>query len=84
MDSQKFRGSRATFTGKVVSDKMDKSRVVSVDRIVKHEKYGKYVKKTRNFMVHDESNKTRSGETVTIVECRPMSKNKRFRIVDAE
>lgn len=84
MENQNTRGSRATFKGKVVSDKMDKSRVVSVDRIVKHEKYGKYIKKTRNFMVHDELNKSRAGDTVTIVECRPMSKNKRFRIADAE
>lgn len=84
MENQNARGSRATFTGRVVSDKMDKSRVVSVDRIVKHEKYGKYVKKTRNFMVHDELNKTRIGDIVTIVECRPMSKNKRFRVTDSK
>ena len=75
------RGTRASFSGKVVSDKMEKSRVVVVDRIVRHEKYGKYVKKSRRFMVHDESNSSKIGDLVTIVECRPMSKNKRYRIV---
>jgi len=80
MESVLERGKRATFTGKVVSDKMQKSRVVLVERIVKHPKYGKYIKKARKFMVHDESNQTKVGDVVTIVECRPMSRSKRYRI----
>jgi small subunit ribosomal protein S17 len=80
MDSVAERGKRATFTGKVVSDKMQKSRLVLVERIVKHPKYGKYVKRARKFMVHDESNQTKVGDLVTIVECRPMSRSKRYRI----
>jgi small subunit ribosomal protein S17 len=59
---------------------MQKSRVVLVERIVKHPKYGKYIKKARKFMVHDELNQSKVGDVVTIVECRPMSRNKRYRI----
>lgn len=83
MSTVDSRGKRASFTGKVVSDKMQKSRVVLVERIVRHEKYGKYIKRARKFMVHDESDATKVGDTVTIVECRPMSRNKRYRIETA-
>lgn len=81
MSLDSSRGTRASFTGKVVSDKMNKSRVVLVERIVRHLKYGKYVKRARKFMVHDELNTTKVGDLVTIVECRPLSRNKRFRIL---
>ncbi len=74
------RGNRASFQGRVVSDKMQKSRVVLVERIVKHPKYGKYVKMGTKFVVHDEDNTSKIGDLVKIVECRPMSKLKRFRI----
>ncbi|MCX7675302.1 MAG: 30S ribosomal protein S17 [Bdellovibrionaceae bacterium] len=75
------RGKRLTLNGVVVSDKMQKSRTVMVERIVKHPTYGKYVKRRKKFMAHDESNSTKVGDVVTIMECRPLSRCKRFRIV---
>lgn len=80
MGSVLERGKRTSFTGKVISDKMHKSRVVLVERIVKHPKYGKFMKKARKFMVHDEMNDSKIGDIVRIVECRPMSRHKRYRI----
>ena len=72
---------RKTRTGLVVSNKMDKSVVVSVERKVKHPIYGKFVKKTTKFMAHDEKNECGIGDTVLIMETRPMSKNKNWRLV---
>ena len=72
---------RKTRTGLVVSDKMDKSVVVSVERKVKHPIYGKFVKKTTKFMAHDEKNECGIGDTVLIQETRPLSKNKNWRLV---
>ena len=66
--------------GIVVSNKMDKSIVVSVERKIKHPKYGKYVKKTNKFMAHDEKNEAQIGDMVKIWETRPLSKMKRWRI----
>ena len=66
--------------GIVVSNKMDKSIVVSVERKIKHPKYGKYVKKTNKFMAHDEKNEAHIGDKVKIWETRPFSKMKRWRI----
>lgn len=76
------RNLRKVRVGKVVSDKMDKSIVVSVERRVKHAIYGKFVKKTSRFMAHDENNECGVGDTVRIMETRPMSKSKRWRLVD--
>ncbi|MGI4022164.1 MAG: 30S ribosomal protein S17 [Sphingobacteriaceae bacterium] len=75
------RNLRKTRTGLVVSNKMDKSIVVSVERKVKHPIYGKFVKKTAKFMAHDEANTCGIGDTVTIMETRPLSKNKNWRLV---
>ena len=72
---------RKTRTGLVVSNKMDKSVVVSVERKVKHPIYGKFVKKTTKFMAHDEKNDCGIGDTVLIMETRPLSKNKNWRLV---
>ena len=72
---------RRTRTGLVVSNKMDKSVVVSVERKVKHPIYGKFVKKTTKFMAHDEKNECGIGDTVLIMETRPLSKNKNWRLV---
>jgi small subunit ribosomal protein S17 len=72
---------RKTRTGLVVSNKMDKSVVVSVERKVKHPIYGKFVKKTTKFMAHDEKNECGIGDTVLIMETRPLSKNKNWRLV---
>ncbi len=65
----------------MVSNKMDKSVVVSVERKVKHPIYGKFVKKTTKFMAHDEKNECGIGDTVLIMETRPLSKNKNWRLV---
>lgn len=71
-----------TRTGKVVSDKMDKSIVVLVERKVKHPIYGKYVKRSTKFKAHDENNECRLGDTVSIKECKPISKDKAWTLVD--
>lgn len=68
--------------GIVISDKMNKSIVVTVERRVKHPKYGKFVKKTSTFMAHDEANDSHIGDKVRIAETRPLSKNKCWRLVE--
>lgn len=70
-------------TGVVVSDKNDKTIIVSVERKLSHKLYGKLYKRTRRFPVHDEKNQYSVGDTVEFVECRPMSKNKRWRVLYA-
>jgi small subunit ribosomal protein S17 len=73
-----------TVTGRVVSDKMEKSIVVLIERRVKHPKYGKYVSKSSKLKAHDENNECRIGDLVTIVESRPLSKTKTWRLVKIE
>ncbi len=68
------------FSGKVISDKMNKSRVVKVSRKARHPLYSKVIKRTTSFMVHDEKNETHLGDRVRIIETRPLSKNKRWYI----
>lgn len=68
-------------TGKVVSDKMDKSITVKVERLVKHPMYGKYIRRSTKYMAHDESNQAKQGDVVSITSCRPLSKNKTFKLV---
>jgi len=68
--------------GIVVSDKMNKTAVVSVTRYVKHPKYQKYIKKSKKYKAHDEENKAKTGDRVTIEETRPISRDKHFKIVD--
>jgi small subunit ribosomal protein S17 len=75
------RNLRKERTGVVTSSKMDKSIVVAVERKVKHPKYGKFVNKTTKFVAHDEKNECGIGDTVKIMETRPMSKTKRWRLV---
>lgn len=70
-----------TLTGKVVSDKMDKSIVVRIERRVKHPVYGKYVSKSSKLKAHDENNECKIGDTVTIAESRPISKTKSWALV---
>ncbi|MBL7686360.1 MAG: 30S ribosomal protein S17 [Deltaproteobacteria bacterium] len=67
-------------TGIVVSDKMDKSRVVAVDQMTLHPVFKKYYRKTKKFHVHDEKNEAKAGDMVEIIECRPMSRLKRWRL----
>jgi len=78
-DSRNLRKERI---GKVVSNKMDKSITIAVERKVKHEIYGKFLKKTTKLMAHDEKNDAGIGDTVRIMETRPLSKNKRWRLVE--
>ena len=76
------RNLRKERVGVVTSDKMEKSIVVSVERKVKHPKYGKFVKKTTKFVAQDENNDCNEGDTVKIMETRPLSKNKNWRLVE--
>ena len=76
------RGNRKVRVGKVVSDKMDKTIVVSVETFVSHPIYKKQVKRTSKFKAHDENNECRIGDKVKIMETRPLSRHKRWRLVD--
>ncbi|WP_341326279.1 30S ribosomal protein S17 [Methylotuvimicrobium sp. KM2] len=71
-----------TLSGRVISNKMDKSITVLVERFVKHPVYGKYIKRSTKLMAHDEQNQCNEGDIVSITSCRPMSKNKTFRLVE--
>ena len=68
--------------GRVVSNKMQKSVTVSVERLVRHPVYGKFIRRTTKVMAHDEDGTCREGDTVAIVECRPISKRKAWRVVE--
>ncbi|HEY8892538.1 MAG TPA: 30S ribosomal protein S17 [Clostridium sp.] len=74
------RNNRKTRTGKVVSDKMDKTIVVAIETKVRHPLYGKIINKTTKFKAHDENNEAKVNDKVTIMETRPLSKDKRWRI----
>ena len=76
------RNLRKERTGLVVSNKMDKSIVVQIERRFKHTVYGKYIKKTNKFIAHDENNDCNIGDKVRIAETRPLSKNKNWRLVE--
>jgi small subunit ribosomal protein S17 len=79
---EKSRGLRKTRTGKVVSNKMDKTITVACERRIKHPVYGKYIRKTTKLMVHDDKNECNEGDIVKIMETRPLSKQKRWRLVE--
>ncbi len=79
---QQIRNLRRTITGVVTSDKMQKSITVAVERKIMHTKYGKYLKKTKKYHAHDETNDAKVGDKVKIMETRPLSKLKRWRLVD--
>jgi small subunit ribosomal protein S17 len=74
------RGERV-LTGRVVSDKMDKTIAVMVERVVRHETYGKYLRRSTKLLAHDESNTAHEGDTVTITPCRPLSRRKSWRLL---
>lgn len=76
------RNRRKQRVGKVVSDRMEKTIVVSIERLVKHPVVGRYVRKRTKFKVHDEKNECRVGDTVRFMETRPISKDKRWRFVE--
>jgi small subunit ribosomal protein S17 len=73
-----------TLTGKVVSDKMDKTVTVMIERRVKHPIYGKFVKRSTKLHAHDEKNECQIGDTVTVRECRPLSKSKSWMLVSVD
>ena len=70
-----------TLTGRVVSNKMDKTIAVEVQRLVKHPRYGKFIRRTTKLLAHDEANESRMGDKVAIAECRPLSRRKSWRLV---
>lgn len=76
------RGLRKERTGTVVSDKMDKTIVVAVERLIRHPLYGKIIKRTSKIKVHDENNMCARGDVVRIAETRPLSRDKRWRLVE--
>ena len=82
MEANNSRNARKERVGLVVSSKMDKSITVAIERRMKHPMYGKFVNKTSKLMAHDENNDAGEGDTVRVMETRPMSKNKRWRLVE--
>lgn len=81
MSEQVKRNERKVRVGKVVSDKMDKTIVVAIEELVQHKLYKKSVKRTVKFKAHDENNDAKAGDRVSIMETRPLSKEKRWRLV---
>ena len=75
------KGVQRTLTGRVVSNKMQKTITVSVERLVKHPKYGKYVRRTTKLLAHDENSECGEGDLVTIAPCRPLSRRKAWKLV---
>ena len=73
---------RRTMVGRVVSDKMDKTVSVAIERLIKHPVYGKYIRRTTKVLAHDASNECKLGDRVAISECKPISKNKSWAVVD--
>jgi len=82
MTASETRTKRKVRTGQVVSDKMEKTAVVAVTRLVRHPQYSRFVKRITKFKVHDEKNECHVGDVVRIMETRPLSKDKRWRLVE--
>ncbi|MFN0276895.1 MAG: 30S ribosomal protein S17 [Chitinophagales bacterium] len=76
------RNLRKTIVGTVTSDKMEKTITITVERRIQHTKYGKFLKKSKKYHAHDEKNDAKVGDTVKIMETRPLSKSKKWRLVD--
>jgi small subunit ribosomal protein S17 len=74
-------GGARTLTGRVVSNKMDRTITVAVERVLKHPSYGKYVRRTTKLLAHDENNECNEGDTVDIAQCRPLSRRKAWTLV---
>ena len=75
------RKSVRSLTGQVVSNKMDKTIAVSIERVVKHPTYGKFIRRTTKLLAHDEKNEAREGDTVSITPCRPLSRRKSWKLL---
>ena len=84
MSAQQTASSETTrqVVGRVISDKMDKSVTVSVERLIRHPVYGKYIRRTTKVLAHDEDNSCKEGDKVAIKECRPMSKRKSWQVIE--
>ncbi len=80
--SEDNKKGRRTIIGRVVSDKMDKTVSVKIERLIKHPKKGKYIRRTSKVLAHDANNECKPGDRVTISECKPISKNKEWAVVD--
>jgi len=81
MSEEKAKGKRAVL-GRVVSNKMDKTVSVAIERLIKHPVYGKYIRRTSKVLAHDATNECQIGDRVSISECKPISKNKSWAVVD--
>ena len=79
--SEETNKAQRTIVGRVVSDKMDKTVSVAIERLIKHPVYGKYIRRTTKVLAHDAANECKSGDRVAISECRPISKNKAWAVV---
>ena len=80
--SEEQAKTQRTVIGRVVSDKMDKTVSVAIDRLIKHPMYGKYIRRTTKVLAHDANNECKSGDRVAIAECKPVSKNKAWAVVN--
>ena len=80
--SEETKKVQRTVVGRVVSDKMDKTVSVAIERLVKHPVVGKYIRRTTKLMAHDANNECKTGDRVAISECRPIAKNKSWKVVD--
>jgi small subunit ribosomal protein S17 len=78
--SEEIKKGKRTLVGRVVSDKMDKTVSVAVERLIKHPVYGKYIRRTTKVMAHDANNECKPGDRVSITECKPISKNKSWEV----
>ena len=84
MTTEEKTTGRRVLTGTVVSDKMDKTVTVAVTRLVKHRRYHKYIRQTKNYKAHDENNECREGDKVVIEESRPLSRTKRWAVIERQ
>ncbi len=80
-EKQSPAATQRTLTGRVVSNRMNKTIAVEIERLIKHPRYGKYIRRTTKLLAHDETNEAREGDTVSIAECRPLSRHKSWRLV---
>jgi len=81
MNDETEQKTARTVTGRVVSNKMDKTISVAIERLTRHPVYGKYIRRTSKVMAHDEANECRPGDRVSIAECRPISRHKAWKVV---
>ena len=81
MNNTEIKKPSRALTGKVVSNKMDKTIAVEIERLIKHPRYGKFIRRTTKLLAHDENKEAREGDTVSIVPCRPLSRRKSYKLV---